>query len=209
LALDERTSWEHWTAIGAKIAAQADASSWWLGDWLVFGERQFEARYTRAISSTGLEYKTLRNYAVVARRFPVSRRRDTLSFSHHAELSSLDDVEQERWLDLALKHQWSKAELRHHIRAARGSASRTETLAPVRLMIDRERTDRWRQAAVQVDREFEEWIIQTLDEAARSAAAPERSRSPTPTTDEPGINVINKEEPLQLDHEPPPRPASL
>src|ERR1700723_1630723 len=75
---------ETWQQIGLRIAAIADSSTWWIGDWLVYGQHKFSARYMGAIESTGLEYKTLRNYAWVARRFSLPRRRDTLSFQHHA-----------------------------------------------------------------------------------------------------------------------------
>jgi hypothetical protein len=43
------------------------------------------------IVATGLDYQTLRNYAAVARRFELSRRRDNLSFHHHAELCALSE----------------------------------------------------------------------------------------------------------------------
>jgi hypothetical protein len=38
------------------------------------------------------------NYAWVARRFAMSRRRDTLSFGHHAEVAALPEPEQDFWL---------------------------------------------------------------------------------------------------------------
>jgi hypothetical protein len=41
------------------------------------------------------------NYAWVARRFELSRRRDTLTFGHHAELAALREPEQGSWLDQA------------------------------------------------------------------------------------------------------------
>jgi hypothetical protein len=118
--LDSQLSYARWQAIGARLTAQAEATSWWLGDWLVFGEERYGARYADAIEHTGLEYKTLRNYAVVARRFAMSRRRDTLSFQHHAEVCPMVDRDQDRWLDSAEENRWSKAELRRRIRQAAG-----------------------------------------------------------------------------------------
>ncbi|MEU8803872.1 hypothetical protein [Spirillospora sp. NPDC048819] len=61
--------------------------------------------------------KTLRNYAWIARRFPVSRRRDTLTLQHHAEVAALSDHEQERWLDRAEQEQWPVLRLRTSLRA--------------------------------------------------------------------------------------------
>jgi hypothetical protein len=62
----------------------------WLGDWLIFGRYKYGTRYRQAIGATGLDYQTLRNYAVVARRFEPSRRRSTLRAQHHAEVSALN-----------------------------------------------------------------------------------------------------------------------
>lgn len=62
---------------------------------------KYGRRCRGAIAVTGLDYQTLRNYAVVARRFDLSRRRDSLSCQHHAEVCALSDSEQDRWLDLA------------------------------------------------------------------------------------------------------------
>ena len=75
--------------------------------WLVYGESQFKDRYEEAIRRTSLNYQTLRNYTWVARRFDLSRRRDNLSFGHHAEVAALDPPEQEFWLRKAEKYGWS------------------------------------------------------------------------------------------------------
>src|SRR4051794_37559204 len=63
-----------WLAIGEELFIINDASAWWLGDWLVYGQNRYPDRYKRAIDGTALHYKTLRNYAWVARKFDVSRR---------------------------------------------------------------------------------------------------------------------------------------
>src|SRR5690242_15382937 len=83
---DPRLPFEDWRAVGVKIASYTNASMWWLGDWLAFGRYKYGPRYRQAIGATGLDYKTLRNYAVVARRFEPARRRANLSFQHHAEV---------------------------------------------------------------------------------------------------------------------------
>lgn len=44
--------------------------------------------------------------AWVARRFGKSRRRDTLHFSHHAEVAALAEPEQDFWLRKAEAHNW-------------------------------------------------------------------------------------------------------
>ena len=165
LRMDDGLPWQSWKAIGAKVATHADAASWWLGDWLVFGESHYGSRYAEAIASSGLEYKTLRNYAVVARRFSLSRRRAALSFAHHAELCALSDEQQEVWLDRAKSSGWSRAQLRREIRDRDREAPRNPP-SSVRVSADEQRAHRWRQAALLAGSGFDAWIVQTLDVAA-------------------------------------------
>ena len=65
---------------------------------MIYGERTYGRRYREAVRMSGFDYQTLRNYAWVARRFGIERRRGGLTFQHHAEVASLPVVEQERWL---------------------------------------------------------------------------------------------------------------
>ena len=64
-----------WKAVGLRLGLYAEATCWWLGDWLAFGQMKYGRRYKEGVALTGLDYQTLRNYAVVARRFELSRRR--------------------------------------------------------------------------------------------------------------------------------------
>ncbi|MBQ1023757.1 LmbU family transcriptional regulator [Micromonospora sp. C95] len=108
-----------WEQIGSSLRELANSSAWWLADWLIFGETTYGwRRYREAIERTGLDYQTLRNYAWVARRFEHGRRRDTLSFAHHAELARLAPAEQDYWLRKAEQQKWSRNELRKAVRAS-------------------------------------------------------------------------------------------
>jgi hypothetical protein len=162
---------DRWKAVGARIAAYSEAASWWLGDWLAFGQAKYGRRYKEGIALTGLEYQTLRNYAAVARRFDVSRRRDDLSFQHHAEVCALTDDAQDLWLDLAVTRRWSKAELRRCLRATVPGRAADGQAAVLRLTLERQREHLWREAARRGDCALETWMIQVLDEAAGSALA--------------------------------------
>lgn len=106
----------HWKEIGVRIARTADSAAWCLGDWLVYGESRYADRYRQAIEVVGLNYQTLRNYAWVARRFPVSRRRDTLTLYHHMEVARLPADEQDRWLSRAADQGWSVRQLRRQVK---------------------------------------------------------------------------------------------
>jgi hypothetical protein len=164
MEFDPVLPFEVWTALGRQLAKHETASCWWLGDWLAYGEYKYGRRYKRGVAITGLDYQTLRNYAAVARRFVLSRRRDGLSFQHHAELCALADEEQDRWLDRAGAQGWSRNELRRRLRKQLSRSAGPTVL--VRLAVDTDRRCRWQEAAARTACEFEAWMIRMLDEAA-------------------------------------------
>lgn len=133
LELPQRLSFDKWLGIGHQLAAQTTSTAWCLGDWLAYGETAFTGRYREALERTSLEYQTLRNYAWVAKRFTLSRRRDSLSFGHHAEVASLVEPEQEYWLRKAEELGWSRNRLRVEVRSSlreRAAASPPEQEVP-------------------------------------------------------------------------------
>jgi hypothetical protein len=161
-----------WATAGGHFCALASASAWWLGDWWVYGERTYGKRYERAVKAAPLSYQTLRNYAWVARRFPPPCRRPQLSFQHHAEVAALAEADRELWLERAERMQWSRNELRRHLSAARRARRSGDGSAlVVRIELDVERQDRWRQAAAAADRPLTEWLFEVADAAARSLLA--------------------------------------
>ncbi|MDQ2882579.1 MAG: LmbU family transcriptional regulator [Actinomycetota bacterium] len=172
LSLPEDMPFDSWRELGCRVALVANCSAWWLGDWLVYGEEAYDDRYEQAIADTELGYQTLRNYAWVARKLPMSRRRDTLSFGHHAEVAALPNEEQDAWLARAEQLSWSSNKLRRALRAAKVAnrrASGDETSAHTRALkidVPSERHDRWQSAAQQTNCSVADWIIATLDRAA-------------------------------------------
>lgn len=120
-----------WEQIGSSLRELTNSSAWWLGDWLLYGETTYGwRRYREAIERTGLDYQTLRNYAWVARRFDHHRRRDSLSFAHHAEVTRLSPPEQDYWLRQAEQQKWSRNELRKAVRASLAEQSPKAEIAP-------------------------------------------------------------------------------
>jgi hypothetical protein len=168
LRLDPRMPFEQWRDLGPRLSRFASASAWWLGDWLVFGRDKYDRRYKLAAVSTALDYQTLRNYAVVARRFCPSRRRESLTFQHHAEVCALDDADQDHWLDLAEQGKWSRNELRRRLRSAHRAAGVDAEMDVVslRIGVEREREERWRQAAEEVECPLLAWLTHVVDDAA-------------------------------------------
>ncbi|MCG5214615.1 LmbU family transcriptional regulator [Streptosporangium sp. KLBMP 9127] len=176
LTLPERFPFDAWQALGKQINLIAESSVWWLGDWLVFGEESFPGRYKKAIEKTSLEYQTLRNYAWVARRIPISRRRDKLSFQHHAEVASLPPHEQDLWLDRAEQGNWSRNRLRGELRSARGAQGK-EALPTfsIVLKVPVEKEQVWKSAAVSANQPMDAWITAVLDSAAARSISFTRS----------------------------------
>jgi hypothetical protein len=161
-----------WEQVGRKISAIANCAAWCLGDWLVYGQYKYGERYRTVAAAVNLDFQTLRNYAWVARRYELDRRRERLSFQHHAEVAAVAAEERERWLDLAEENQWSRNELRRHLRAGRGGVLPPAAgLALPQLSIAAERIARWRDAAQRLDRDLEDWIVVTLDDGAEQALA--------------------------------------
>jgi len=114
------------------------AMSFIIGDLLNFAEARYSDRYVQAAEATGLSYSTLTNYASVMRKVAPSRRRESLRFSHHAEVASLEPEEQERWLAQAEERGWTTGELREALadgravaRAVKQPAARQEVLDAV------------------------------------------------------------------------------
>jgi hypothetical protein len=179
MAFDPRLPFEWWTAVGARLGVHANANAWWLGDWLAYGRMKYGRRYKEAIAGTGLGYQTLRNYAMVARRYEPSRRRADVSFQHHAELVALPDDVQDRWLAAAAESGWSKAELRRRVRASLGPVGlRGVTTVTVRVPVEASREQRWREAAAHSRSDLGAWIVRALDDAADAMLVPAQAPRP-------------------------------
>ncbi|MFH8516599.1 LmbU family transcriptional regulator [Streptomyces gelaticus] len=118
LLFTSKQSLSTWEKVGADLFSFADSSTWWIADWLVYGESAFHDRYEEAVKRTSLSYQTLRNYTWVARRFPLQRRRQALSFSHHLEVVALERPEQDYWLRRAEELGWSRNKLRGEVRGS-------------------------------------------------------------------------------------------
>jgi hypothetical protein len=105
-----------WVACGKRLVQVRSASSWWIGDWMRYGNAQYGEKYGAASLATGYDRQTLMNLAYVASRFPVDRRRANVSWSHHAELAAMPEAEQEAWLDRIERDRLSVRSLREEAR---------------------------------------------------------------------------------------------
>jgi hypothetical protein len=184
LQLREGITFDVWMKMGRRINEISNASSWWLGDWLVYGQQSFRDRYRVALEATGLDYQTLRNYAWVARRFRMSRRRDALTLQHHAEVAALPEPDQDLWLRRAERMRWSRNELRRHLLEARRlqSGAGNDHRVTCRLEVACGREQRWREAAELTDQPLVDWMVSAVDAAADAVllARPGQSSAPSP-----------------------------
>jgi hypothetical protein len=114
LALPADLDHARWCEIGADLRRLDRAVAWWVGDWWAFGEHRYGARreITEDPGWQGPAYQTCANAAAVCRAFEISRRRETLSFSHHETVAALAPAEQDRLLGEADRQGWSRQELR-------------------------------------------------------------------------------------------------
>ena len=191
LQLSQRLPFEAWLDIGRQLSTAATSMAWCLGDWLAYGQKTYEGRYREAVERTGLDYQTLRNYAWIARRFEMPRRRETLSFGHHAELASLPEPEQDFWLRKAEQLSWSTSQLRREVRASLAERSNGQEKAGlphsngpgdltqpsaherpadsevIEVRLTREQSQLCEQAAHRYGLSLPAWAAQTLNCAAR------------------------------------------
>lgn len=93
LNLPAEMTFEQWEAEGRRLSFTSHALQWFIGDWWNAGYK-FDGERRQDTAKRlfpHLTYETIRNYGSVARRVPVSRRRDSLTISHFDALASLDD----------------------------------------------------------------------------------------------------------------------
>jgi hypothetical protein len=133
----QRTAWKaaleldlhDWADQGRRLGGVSRAVGWWVGDWLRYGNERFGERYVQGARITGYDVQTLMNMVYVASRFEPARRRDQLSFSHHAELAPLEPDAQEHWLARAETEGLSVRCLRQELRRQRSLERPAEPLA--------------------------------------------------------------------------------
>lgn len=112
---DELTYGE-WESVGFELAKVGKAMQWWIGDWARIGAK-YGSAYQPAIDATGMAYQTVLNFTSICKSFEFSRRRENLSFKHHAEVQALEPERQDELLDQAEKERWSCAKLREVVKA--------------------------------------------------------------------------------------------
>jgi hypothetical protein len=113
-------TFEQWLEHGKTLASAHQSLNWWIGDWWAAGSHRYGARANVAAEGIfGREFQSLMNTASICRAFTTSRRREALSFSHHAEVASLSPAKADALLDQAEAEGWSVKDLRNHVSTKR------------------------------------------------------------------------------------------
>jgi len=113
LTIPAETSFEDWQAIGRRLFARERVINWWIGDWWAFGEHRYGERAKMAAEGIwGLSFGGLQNLGSISRSFETSRRREDVSFTHHAEVAALPPADGDALLEQAASEKIPCAKLR-------------------------------------------------------------------------------------------------
>jgi len=123
LEIERKTAppFEQWEGEIRVTETMRFSAPWHRGDLYLKGEEWYgEDRATSVFDPMLHDVKTWQNNASVCRRIQLSRRREELSYSHHAEVSPLEPAQQDTYLQLAVDNLLSVRQLREKIRADLG-----------------------------------------------------------------------------------------
>ena len=117
LVVAEELTFDEWSALAPHLGDAARSMAFVVGDWLAYGDRFAGQRplpgfedmpsrvphggYDKALAATKLDFRTLVNFAYVARYVKSSCRHELLSFEHHRAVAKLDESKQKEWLAIA------------------------------------------------------------------------------------------------------------
>jgi N6-adenosine-specific RNA methylase IME4 len=123
LILNDNITIEEWKELGGQLKKIEGCVQFWIGDWARFGDKKgFTEKYTDSKvydeleEITGLERKAIQNIKSITDNIDSSRRREDLSFSHHAEVAKLNPEKQTEFLQKASEEKLSVRELRNLIK---------------------------------------------------------------------------------------------
>ena len=112
--------YEEWEKCGAFLQQIEGAVQWWIGDWLNYGEHAYGEKYSQALNATGMELRTLQDYAYVASKVKTTDRSVVVGWTLHRLLAPFSPTTQREWLAEVVTGDdgvpWSLSRLRTAIR---------------------------------------------------------------------------------------------
>ncbi len=135
LGLPDDLTGEEWADVGRMLGSVHGALQFWIGDWLHKGKAAgyiTRDHYDQAEALFGYGRNTLWNLAYVAGQVSPHIRREELPWGHHAEVAAVLGAEhQQKFLAEAVKHGWTRVQLRDAVKAVRSEPSRTTAVQRV------------------------------------------------------------------------------
>jgi hypothetical protein len=125
LVCSRELSIDEWQSLGRRIWQLGSSVQFWGGDLWNDGSYRYGERKAKLMAETfagGPEFGTLMNWGRVARAVETSRRREVLRWTHHEIVAALEPVEQDYWLDVAVKDKLKTRELENKISEANWDA---------------------------------------------------------------------------------------
>lgn len=132
LNLPEGLSYDQWAehAKGISLSrrmVEKGSLMWHVGDWLTYGESNIGEAYAQAVEATGYKKSTLYQAKWVSGSIPPSRRRESLSWSHHKAVAGLTEPDQEYLLQLAATDNLSYSQIKKMAEAVKAGVADAET----------------------------------------------------------------------------------
>jgi hypothetical protein len=109
---------EQYESIGALLFTWGEGWRWAVGDWLIQGHGLFGDAFYQVSDVLGLSIRSRQQLMRVSERIPPGPRRRVpeLRWSHHRAVASLEPDEADSWLERAIQHKWTKAELEDNVK---------------------------------------------------------------------------------------------
>jgi hypothetical protein len=114
LEIEQGTSESDWLELGRAITHFNNASKWWVGDWIRWGERNFGkcVSFNLAQQATGYEKDRLYEYVRIAKKFPAERRVAALPWSLHLAVERCEPDKADELLRMAVELGLSYSQVR-------------------------------------------------------------------------------------------------
>jgi len=110
---------QEWEVYGEILRRVDEAKQWAIGDWLVDGKRHYgDGLYKKAAAILGQEESTLRKYKSLSDNLELFRRRNNLTWAHHAEVASIKKIAEDEKGELALSDETDYEKIAAFLEAA-------------------------------------------------------------------------------------------
>jgi len=116
LNVDPTMSYDVWQELGHTLADMAHSSPWWIGDYLLHGEKAYGEKWAQATALFDVPISTLQGYMYVASRFPYTLRRRNLPWWAHREVAAYLPEHAATELDWVEREEPTRAALRRRLR---------------------------------------------------------------------------------------------